>query len=90
MYPEKIYWAGITEKTISRSNLDGSNSEVVIDSNLVVTDGLRVDSVGRKIYWTDTGKRWIEASDLDGENRKVLIWENIDKPRALALDHQDG
>ncbi|XP_071809054.1 low-density lipoprotein receptor-related protein 4-like isoform X2 [Asterias amurensis] len=87
---KKIYWAGITEKTISRSDLDGSNSEVVIDSNLVVTDGLRVDSVGRKIYWTDTGKRWIEVSDLDGENRKVLIWENIDKPRALALDHQDG
>ena len=86
----KIYWSDITTKTISRSDMDGSNAEVVIDSNLLVTDGLRVDSVGRKVYWTDTDMKRMEVADLDGRHRRILIREAIDKPRALVLDHDSG
>ena len=86
----KVYWSDITQKTISRSDLDGQNSEVVIGDNLVVTDGLRVDFIGRKMYWTDTGKKRIEVADLDGVDRRVLVWQDINKPRALVLDHEDG
>lgn len=38
-----------------RANFDGSESEVIVSSNLETTDGLSVDWIGRNLYWTDTG-----------------------------------
>lgn len=38
-----------------RANFDGSESEVIVSSNLETTDGLAVDWIGRNLYWTDTG-----------------------------------
>ncbi|XP_072034176.1 low-density lipoprotein receptor-related protein 4-like [Amphiura filiformis] len=86
----KVYWTDSLEKKIQRANLNGSNVEGVITTNVNVTDGLAIDIAGRKMYWTDTGKHRIEVANLDGTQRKVLIWEDLDSPRDIELHHQQG
>ncbi|XP_064423218.1 low-density lipoprotein receptor-related protein 4 isoform X2 [Latimeria chalumnae] len=86
----RVYWSDSTLRKISRVNVDGSQSEDIITTGLVTTDGLAVDATGRKIYWTDTGTNRIEVANLDGSMRKVLIWQNLDSPRAIALYHEMG
>ena len=82
----KLYWADIRQKAIFRSNLNGSNVEVVVDGSLQSPDGIAVDWVSQKVYWTDSTKGTIEVASTNGEDQKVLIWENLDKPRAIVVD----
>ncbi|XP_067654975.1 low-density lipoprotein receptor-related protein 4-like [Haliotis asinina] len=86
----KMYWTDTVLDHIARSNLDGSEYEVVISQGLHTADGLAVDAVGGKIYWTDDGRNRIEVASLNGKMRKVLIWDDLDKPRAIALHYDAG
>ena len=42
---------------IERSAMDGSNREVVVDSNLVMPNGLTIDLVSQLLCWADAGKK---------------------------------
>ena len=81
-----MYWADIRQKAIFKSNLDGSNREVLVDSSLQSPDGLAVDWVSQKVYWTDGEKGTIEVASTNGEDHKLLIWEGLGKPRAIVVD----
>jgi low-density lipoprotein receptor-related protein 4 len=61
-----------------------------VNSNLGSPAGLAIDWVTRKLYWTDAGKKRIEVSDMDGGLRTVLIWQNLDKPRDIVLNPENG
>ena len=43
-----------------------------------------------QIYWCDAGRHSIEVSELDGNNRKVLLFQDLESPRALAIDYEQG
>ena len=75
-----------------RADLNGSNVEEVITTNVDVADGLAIDTAGRKVYWTNSqrGMQRIEVANLDSTQRKVLIWDHLDSPRDIALYHQRG
>ncbi|XP_055996988.1 low-density lipoprotein receptor-related protein 4-like isoform X3 [Ostrea edulis] len=87
---EKIYYTDVHQDVIKRANFNGSQSEVIVASNLKTTDGLAVDWIGRNLYWTDTGHDKIEVAWLDGRNRKTLVNENLDEPRAITLHPNKG
>ncbi|XP_074659834.1 low-density lipoprotein receptor-related protein 4-like [Tubulanus polymorphus] len=89
-YEGKVYWADSVQDGIFRSNLDGSQVEVVIKDGLDTTDGIAIDPIGKYIYWTDTMKKRIEVSTYNGHSRKVLFWEHLDSPRAIALFYEEG
>ncbi|GAB6033184.1 Low-density lipoprotein receptor- protein 4 [Chamberlinius hualienensis] len=86
----KIYWSDSAMDRIQRADINGSNVEDVVTTNLDTVDGLAIDSIGSKIYWTDTGTNRIEVCELQCQNRKVLVWQNLDSPRALVLHYDSG
>ena len=38
-----------------RADLNGSNMETVISTELTTADGIGVDWIAKNLYWTDTG-----------------------------------
>lgn len=87
---KKIYYTDVHQDVIKRANFDGSESKVIVSSNLETTDGLAVDWIGRNLYWTDTGRDRIEVAKLDGRYRKTIINERLDEPRAITLYPEKG
>ncbi len=66
----KIYWTD-PQRGIHRSNLDGTNVEQIVESDVRRPADIALDLLRGKIYWTDG---WdIYYSDLDGSNLKPFI-----------------
>ncbi|XP_046734759.1 protein cueball [Diprion similis] len=86
-----IYWANSysSKHSIERSNLDGSDRKVIVDTELFRAYGLAVDHEGGKLYWTDDSEGYkykIERSDLNGNEREKL-WEGTSQqPVYIAVD----
>lgn len=53
-------------------------------------DGLAVDWLYKKIYWTDTGSDTIGVADYRGDKMKTLINTDLDDPRAISVDPENG
>ncbi len=88
----KVYWTDIRSKTISRSNLDGSDREVLFTGGVLsVPTGLAVDAVGGKLYWVDTNLDAVRRSNLDGSEVETLVevsgQSNLE---GIALDLVNG
>lgn len=71
---------------ILRSDLDGSNIEVVVTA-IGRPSSIQVDPIEKKIYWTDYVNDIVRRSNLDGTRVEDLfvVGENND-PNGLALD----
>ena len=87
---DRVYWTDVTRKTISRSFRNGSSFEDIFHRNVETPDGLAVDPVGRNLYWTDTGTNKLEVSKLDGSYRTALIASDLDEPRDIILNVNEG
>lgn len=86
----RIYYTDQKSKCISRAFINGSDVQTIIDSGLMLPDGLAVDWLARNIYWTDSEARRIEVSRMDGTCRKVLIFRGVEEPRCLVLEPRKG
>ena len=86
----RLYWTDVALKTISRAFMNGSNAEHVVTAGLAYPDGLAVDWIGNNLFWTDSKTDRIEVSRLDGRYRKLLLYENMDEPRSITLDPEQG
>lgn len=85
-----VYWTDDEVRAIRRARLDGSDSQLLVTSQVSHPDGIAVDWVARNLYWTDTGTDRIEVTRLNGTMRKILISEDLDEPRAIVLDPVAG
>jgi hypothetical protein len=90
MATQTLFWSDKIKHVIKRASLISGVSELVIGGENGVYDGLAVDWVGRLLYWTDVTHKRIEVSRLDGSFRKIIIDKNLEKPRAIVLDPQQG
>jgi sugar lactone lactonase YvrE len=87
----KMYWGdqspGSKTPTIRRANLDGSDSEVLVDNFVfgAVPTTLALDLVNEHLYWSDFGLGRISRSDLDGSNVQS-VFDNLGDPVGIALD----
>ena len=70
--------------------INGSSPETIISSGVYYPYGLAVDPVGGNIYWTDHSLNKIEVSRMDGSIRKTLISRDLDNPRDIILDIDEG
>jgi len=85
----KVYWTnGLYEpfREIRRANLDGSESETLIDS-LTAPAGIALDPQTRKIYWTGS-LGTISRANYDGSDVEVLI-TGLSFPFDIALDAEN-
>lgn len=85
----KLYWTDDTNNRLYRANLDGSDSSVILSTDLSCpggflqcsftlilvfsSDGLAWDWINQKLYWTDYCKDTIEVYDPVTGNRRVLL-----------------
>ncbi|XP_060577111.1 nidogen-2-like [Ruditapes philippinarum] len=58
--------------TIERSNMDGSEREVFIDTDLGLPNGLTIDYYTQQVCWGDAGVNKIECVRSDGIGRRVV------------------
>jgi len=86
----RVYWTDVFRRTISRSFLNGSSQEVIINTKLKSPNGLAVDIVGRNLYWTDESSNKLEVSKLDGSFRTALVTSDLSRPRDIILDVNKG
>lgn len=75
-----LYWGDGGH--VYRSNLDGSNRQLILNAN---TLGLAVDEVGGKLYFADFVLDTVERANLDGSAREVLTSGQLDTPWGITL-----
>ena len=84
----KIYWGSFTNGKIQRSNLDGSDVEVVL-SGLSSPIGIALDISGGKMYWTGGSSDKIRRANLNGTSVEDIL-TGLDDPYNIRLDVSDG
>ena len=86
----KMYWTDAGTDKIQRANLDGSQIENLLSTELNVPQALALDVAGGKMYWIDAGTDKIQRANLDGSQIENLIFTELNVPQALALDLAGG
>ncbi len=91
----KVYWTDAVRRLIERSDFDGSNLEVVVDSTDAFPSGIALDTQGGKVYWTNVasgmaGLSRIRRANLDGSNIEDVLLEEVSAPTDIALDIPNG
>ena len=84
----KIYWTNSREGSLERTNLDGTDREVLI-TGLEYPAEIALNSADGKIYWTNSREGSLERTNLDGTDREVLI-TGLEYPAEVALNSADG
>ena len=81
-----MYWSdwGAPAK-IERASMDGSNREVLHDTDLTWPTDLAIDYQRQKLYWVDSFYQKIEFSDVDGHDRRVLLSLDSGVPFSIAV-----
>ena len=71
----KMYWTSTPCTCIMRSNLDGSDAELILEWDLfeATLGDIAVDGTGKKIYWTDQVMEKIRRANLDGSDVEDLV-----------------
>ena len=89
-----LYWSDVALEAVYRATIfpNGSTgvSEAIVKENIKTPDGIAVDWLYGNIYWTDTGNDRVEVSKQDGSYRKTIIDTDLDEPRAIAVDPNEG
>ncbi|XP_065210079.1 low-density lipoprotein receptor-related protein 6 [Planococcus citri] len=86
----RVYWADNKAKSISRSFLNGSHTEKIVEYGVISPESLAIDWLSSNLYWADAGTKRIEVIKLNGNYRKILFWKTLKEPRNLALDPRIG
>lgn len=83
----KLYWTNCGKKpSIVRSNLDGSEVEVLIDRDLAWPHDITLDRANKRLYWVDTKKHTVETASVDGNERHIVFRFNVtESPTAIDL-----
>ena len=64
------------QRTIQRSWMDGSHSEVFVSDQLHWTNGLVIENATKKLYWCDVFLGRIERVSFDGTGREVSLQQH--------------
>lgn len=87
----KLYWTNANHRnpSIERASLDGTNYEILIDTDLFMPSGIIVDQFTKRIFWVDDleGNHFsVESAKLDGSDRRNITRNLHNVPFNLAAD----
>lgn len=74
----KLYWINPVDKSIQRSNVDGSDPQTLI-GGLGDPRGITLDEAGARLYWTDFTAGVIRSAALDG-SAQLTVTTGLDHP----------
>ncbi|XP_028157866.1 protein cueball isoform X1 [Ostrinia furnacalis] len=85
-----IYWTNtnITNPTIERSRFDGSEREVIVNTDIYMPVSIAIDQGTKRLYWADDKEGIhfsIESSNLEGKDRQTLLRGVQHQPNALTV-----
>lgn len=80
----RIYWTDT--KTISRSFINGSGVEHIVQLGIENPVNLAIDWIAKNLYWIDIDLKRIEVSRLDGSYRRIVFHDRNRHPFSLAVD----
>jgi sugar lactone lactonase YvrE len=88
---EKLYFADVGNDIILRCDLNGSNLETLVISDLSAVGSIAIDRTGGKMYWTDwpAVTAHIKRANLDGSDVEYIL-TGLNGPWGLALDVPGG
>jgi hypothetical protein len=69
----KMYWTDTEAGVISSANMNGTETQIVIDDSGLEPLGIALDVAGGKIYWTDS--EGVKRANLNGSERQLLTKE---------------
>ena len=97
---EKLYWMtwadpndphSLNQNALNRSNLDGSQEEIVFFSlSPYGRQPLVPDSIEGKLYWGERDPGRVLRANLDGTKRETLVDTGHHTPHDLAVDFDGG
>lgn len=84
----KMYWTDRFAEKIQRSNLDGTNVEVIVkkDALTISPNCIALDVNSNKIYWGNWRREIIQSADLDGSNVKNLNIKERILPQGFIIN----
>lgn len=83
----KIYWTDRNFEKIFRTDLDGTNSELLyLEPNGIQPRGLELDIVNGKVYWVNQTSDEIRVGNMDGSGSPVTVVHTGEDPYGLAID----
>lgn len=97
-----MYWSDSLVDTIRRADLDGSDTQDLVDLTLATTGvssavtDIALDPAGGKIYWADSNVDMIRRANLDGTSVEDLVDLTIETTgspssvQGIALDLVNG
>jgi len=84
---KKIYIAESGTPMIMKMNYDGSEIDtLIIDTDMVDPDDIKLDIIRKRMYWIDTSLKNIWTAGIDGSDPMVLKFDGIVDPQAIDLD----
>jgi Low-density lipoprotein receptor repeat class B len=69
----KMYWTDTEAGVISSANMNGTETQIVIDDSGLEPLGIALDVAGGKIYWTD--REGVKRANLNGGEKQLLTKE---------------
>ncbi len=86
---QEIYWTDTGTHQVQRANLDGSNIQTILQSQILGPASIALDRKGGKIYWADQDLGAIKRANLNGSQVETLV-QNLREPQGIALDLASG
>ena len=81
----KLYWVDRNAGKVQRSNLDGSEIEILVEVDSTNLRGIAIDVADDKLYFADNSANTISKATLDGDDVKVIVRDR-DFPADVTLD----
>ncbi|HEX2898192.1 MAG TPA: right-handed parallel beta-helix repeat-containing protein, partial [Bacteroidia bacterium] len=71
----KIYWADPNANTISRCNMNGSGTQIIVSGagDADYSRIIKLDLTNGKIYWTDANLGTVKRANLDGTGIQTIV-----------------
>jgi len=90
----KVYWCDrgdVGDKNVDpkimRANLDGSEVEILVSTDLMSPVGIALDLANGKVYFTDRYANNIKRANLDGTDVEIVV-KDTEYPVDLAIDYK--
>lgn len=85
-----IYWTNtnVTKPSIERARFDGSEREVIVNTDIYMPVSIAIDQKMKRLYWADDKEGIhfsIVSSDLEGKDRQTVVSGTYHQPNALTV-----
>uniref|UniRef100_A0A913I0X9 EGF-like domain-containing protein n=1 Tax=Strongyloides stercoralis TaxID=6248 RepID=A0A913I0X9_STRER len=87
MINHKLYYSDWNRISpyIGRMNLDGSNNEVFINTDIAVPNGLTFLSIRYEICWVDAGLQQLSCASIQNPKNRRVVYAPLDYPFGLTV-----